>query len=288
MLLDERWRGMGLLWQRLDLLTLGAALLGFMSSYALRALRIYEEFRQQARGRYLTCLRIILIHNAMVNILPFRGGELAFPLLLQKHFALPMGRALSSLVWLRLQDAFVIMGLAVLIWPALPLAARGLGLLGVVGLALYLPYWARQPHHWHGGGALTQGLGKLRDAFADASAHARLGWLWTLANWLVKLFIQAWLLASLVSSGLLTGAAGALGAELAAILPIQGLAGFGTYEVGTATALLPSGIPMSTGLQAALTLHLCVIGSALAAGLLAWLFPLGKPSSHWPAALPPS
>src|SRR5262245_29630329 len=46
--------------------------LGLVASYIFRALRVYDEFRREARGRFGACLRIVLVHNAMVNVLPFR------------------------------------------------------------------------------------------------------------------------------------------------------------------------------------------------------------------------
>ena len=249
------------------------ALAGFGLSYLLRGLRIHDEFRAEAGGRWGTCLRIVLIHNAMVNVVPFRGGEAAFPVLLGRHFGIPLGRAVASLLWLRLQDAFVVMALAVLVWPGLPWPLRVVGVLGVLLTAYGLPRWARRPHGWAEGGRAARIMGKLRDAFADSTRHARLGWVWTIANWSVKLAAQAWLLAQLLPAALQIGAAGALGAELAAILPIQGVAGFGTYEAGAAAAMRPAGIPLDAGLRAALALHLCVIASALAAGGLALLLP---------------
>jgi hypothetical protein len=52
----------------------------------------------------------VLIHNAMMNVVPFRGGEAAFPLLLRQSFGIPLPRAIASLFWFRLQDAFVVHG----------------------------------------------------------------------------------------------------------------------------------------------------------------------------------
>ena len=40
-----------------------------------------------------------------------------------------------------------------------------------------------------------------------------------------------------------------------------------------AAALLPSGVPLQAGLQAALALHLFVIACAVTSGAIAWLFP---------------
>ncbi len=277
LLADGRWRELGTAISRLSPDVLSIAVLGFAISYLLRALRIHDEFRADARGRYPACLRIVLVHNAMINVVPFRGGEAAFPLLLRHTFGTPLGRAITSLFWLRLQDAFVVMTLAAIVWPGLPMWLRALAVAGVIATAWWLPRWARQPHDWQQGRPLTAKLAKLRDAFAETTRHARFGWLWTLANWSVKLLVQAYVLSAVLPAPLTTGAAGALGAELAAILPIQGVAGFGTYEAGAAAAMLPAGVALSTGLQAALALHLFVIASAVIAGGIAWLFPTHGP-----------
>ncbi|WP_407277792.1 lysylphosphatidylglycerol synthase domain-containing protein [Aromatoleum evansii] len=279
---DGRWQGLGDAFRRLDPLAATLALAGFAASYALRAGRVYDEFRSDARGRFGTCLRIVLIHNAMVNVVPFRGGEAAFPVLLGRNFGTPLARALASLFWFRLQDAFVVAVVAVAVWPGLPLPLRLTGITALVAFAWYLPRWARAPHAWAERGGAAAKLAKLRNAFADSTRHARFGWIWTLANWSVKLATQAWLLASLVPAALSVGAAGALGAELAAILPVQGVAGFGTYEAGAAAAMLPNGVPFASGLQAALALHLFVIACAVASGALAWLVPARAASARDP------
>ena len=271
---DGRWTGLLDAARRLSPGIVLVAFSGFLASYGLRTLRIHDEFRREIGHRFGTCLRIVLIHNALINVLPFRSGEAAFPLLMRQNFGTPLTRGIASLFWLRLQDAFVVMALAVLVWPGLPVALRGAGVAGVVAIAWYLPRWAQRPHAWLEREGLLHKLGRVRDAFADSARHARFGWLWTLANWSVKLAAQAWLLAALLPAPLASGAAGALGAELAAILPVQGVAGFGTYEAGAAAAMLPAGIPLARGLQAALALHLFVIASALTVGGLAWLFTL--------------
>ena len=286
LLADGRWRGIGEVFMRLDGLTLGLAVAGFMLSYLLRALRVFDEFRAHAGGRFGTCLRIVLVHNAMINVVPFRGGEAAFPLLLRQSFGVALPRAIASLFWFRLQDAFVVMALAAIVWPGVHPLLKATAVACVLLLAWWLPRWARAPHAWGEASGVTAKLAKVRDAFAESTRHARFGWLWTIANWTVKLAAQAWLLAALIPAGLAIGAAGALGAELAAILPIQGVAGFGTYEAGAAAALLPSGVPLASGLQVALALHLFVIACAVSSGAIAWLFPVGEPPK--PTAAPQS
>ena len=134
---DGRWRGLGEVFARLDGLTLGLAAAGFGLSYLLRALRIFDEFRTQAGGRFGSCLRITLIHNAMINVVPFRGGEAAFPLLLRQNFGVPLPRAIASLFWFRLQDAFVVMALAAIVWPGLHPALKAVAVVGVLLMVGY-------------------------------------------------------------------------------------------------------------------------------------------------------
>jgi len=265
----QQWAAMAAMLERLPASAIGLAVAGFFLSYLLRAARVFDEFRHDASGRFGACLRVVLLHNAAVNIVPFRGGEAAFPVLLGKLFGTPLTRALASLFWFRLQDALVVLVVAVTVWPGLPLALRLAGVTALIAFAWALPRWARRPHRSSSEGRLA----RLRNAFAESVRHARFGWLWTIANWSVKLAAQAWLLAALLETGMNTGVAGALGAELAAILPVQGVAGFGTYEAGAAAALLPNGIELADGLRAALALHLFVIACSVCAGIIAASLP---------------
>jgi hypothetical protein len=275
---DGRWTTLGEVFARLSPGVIALTLAGLLASYVLRALRVYEEFHHDSTVKFGACLRIVLIHNAAVNVMPFRGGEAAFPVLLGRTFGTPLTRALASLFWFRLQDALVVAVVAVMVWPGLPWVVRGSGVLALLAFAFFFPRWAQRPHDWAGRGALAGKFAKLRDAFAESSRHARLGWWWTVANWSVKLAAQAWLLAALLDTAMPNGAAGALGAELAAILPIQGVAGFGTYEAGAAAALLPHGIALDDGLKAALALHIFIIASALCAGALAMAYSAKEPT----------
>jgi len=265
----QQWAALAAMLEQLSGRALGVAVAGFLLSYLLRAARVFDEFRHEAEGRFGACLRVVLLHNAAVNIVPFRGGEAAFPVLLGKLFGTPLTRALASLFWFRLQDALVVAVLALAVWPGLPPVLRLAGVASLIAFAWALPRWARRTSNSSQGG----GFARLREAFAESTRHARFGWLWTIANWSVKLAAQAWLLAALLGTNMNTGAAGALGAELAAILPVQGVAGFGTYEAGVAAALLPNGVMLVDGLRAALALHLFVIACSVCAGIVALLLP---------------
>lgn len=260
----------------LDLLL---AIVAFVLSYLLRAGRVHDEFREDTGASFAAILRLTLLHNASINILPFRSGEATFPILLNRWFGVSSTRAIVALLWLRIQDAFVVLALAAFVWPKLHPALRVLWISGVVFAAWAIPAWARHHPETAGqDGKFTGKIHQIRQALAESTRRHGRGWLWTISNWSVKLVAEAWLLAALLQTGVATGMAGALGVELASILPIQGVAGFGTYEPGGAALLAPHGIPFSAGLNAALALHLFVIACALAAGgLAAALLPAASP-----------
>lgn len=268
------WLISGAHWQQvfaqllaLSPLSLLLALAAFVLSYLLRAGRVFDEFRAHPGVSFPAILRLTLLHNASINVLPFRSGEATFPILLNRWFGVGTARAIVALLWLRIQDAFVVLALAAFVWPGLHPALRALWIAAVIGSAWAIPVWAaRHPELESRAGRFAATLHKLRMALAESTQRHGRGWLWTIANWSVKLAAQAWLLAALLGSALGSGLAGALGVELAAILPIQGVAGFGTYEAGGAALLAPHGIPFATGLNAALALHLFVIACALLAG----------------------
>ena len=281
---DGRWQGVAARLARIDASALVGVALLFAASYAMRGARIYGEFRDElgaegsATRRYLRILRLTLVHNALVNVMPFRSGEVAFPVLLTRWFGIATGRAVVALLWLRAQDACVVFVLAALVWPDVPIAWRLAALSIIIGGAWALPVWARRHRFDRGRGAANDGkVAKLRLLLARSTRSNASGWMWTLANWSVKLVAEAWLLA--LALGPRTGAVGAaaahqagsaalgaIGAELAAILPVQGIAGFGTFEAGAAALMATQGVAMTSGLEAALVLHAVVLVLALVAG----------------------
>lgn len=274
---DPRSRNLLTLLSRLQPLELAGLVCAFAVTYLLRGARVFDEFRADTGASYASILRLTLVHNAMVNVVPFRGGEAAFPILLSRWFGVSSTRAIAALLWLRLQDALVVLALAAFVWPNLPTAVRLLWVAAVVTIAWAVPAWARRhPHELASpaprGGRFAGLTAKLRVALAQSTRGSTRAWAWTLANWSVKLLAQAWMLAILLGSSLQAGLAGAMGLELAAVQPIQGVAGFGTAEFGGAALLRTHGIMLADGVQAALVLHLFVIACALCAGAAAAVF----------------
>lgn len=258
-----------------------AMVAGMLLSYGLRAWRIRREFADVPGMRWTLALRIVLAHTALVNVLPLRSGELGFPWLMRRALQVSWLDASASLMWLRLQDACVLALLALWAWPDLRGHWRlGLTLALLVGLGLGVR-WVRA----HGAATPTVGtpMGPLRaltQALSKRGQGLWQGWLITASNWALKLSLQAGLLAQLLGLSWATGWAGALGAELSALLPVQGLGGVGSYEAGAAAALRWQGVDWALGLQAALSMHLVVLACSLGFGALAWWLPKPLVSRH--------
>lgn len=272
--------------QRPDWTTWVLTIGGLLISYVLRAARLQVvlnlEGHRRAPHRWLgvrtDALRVILMHNAAINLLPMRAGELSFPWLASRELGMPVARAVACLLWMRLQDVIVLVVLGVLLWPGLPAWLR-LGALVSMGLGWLLlarisrAWFARTAGPEPRAGKLASLMQKLQEALLEPEHHHPLAWLATLANWSLKLAAGAFLLSAVSTAPWLTAWAGALGGELAAIVPLQGPAGFGTYEAGVwagmAAHLPPQSPTLAHAVSAALALHVCFLLCAVLAGALA-------------------
>jgi L-lysine exporter family protein LysE/ArgO len=103
-------------------------------SYACRAARLSTQFATRLALGWRSTLRMTLLHNLGINVIPFRAGELLLPAMLHRA-GLQLSEALATLLWLRVQDVVVLAGLGVVLWPGLPLALRGAALLGLAAAA---------------------------------------------------------------------------------------------------------------------------------------------------------
>lgn len=87
----------------------------------------------------------------------------------------------------------------------------------------------------------------------------------------VKLFTLAWLFSQFLPNTPFTHLLlSIISVELTSILPIQVTGGFGTYEVGLLPPLLAYNAA-NTALNAAINLHLFILGSSLIGGAISLL-----------------
>jgi uncharacterized membrane protein YbhN (UPF0104 family) len=246
---------------------------GLGASYLFRGLRIHAELSRRHPVTAGQCLRVMVLHNAAVNVVPMRGGDAAYPLLVNRRLGVPMGQAVASLVWIRAQDAFLL-GLAVLAFlpglsPGQKLALAAAALAGVLALiALVQRFVARRAATLRG--RLARTAVAALQALSDAPRHGVAGWLYGAGSWMAKLAALALLLSRLAGLGAVDAVAGVLGGELAGILPVQGPAGFGTYEAGVWAGVALHGHAALRVAAPAVAVHLFSLGEAIAAGALAY------------------
>jgi len=290
------WRQLLAPWRVMPLQWLALACVGQLAAYALRALRIYKAEPAIPRDRFGGCLRLIAINTAANWLLPMRSGEASFPILMRRWFGIELTHATGVLVWLRLLDLHVLatIGLICLRTGVLSTAtsnvAQTLSSLALFGLgaavcaplllfalraplsaylATTLPTQPATSASWRAKPIklLNKMLSGVPSRPIALAGDLLLCW----NAWVVKLASLGLLLATLAGLPPTLGILGAIGGDLSTVLPLHTPGGFGTYEAGVVAALSASSAPLANLLQAAVNLHLFVLGLALLAGAAALL-----------------
>lgn len=267
------WRSLLAPWTHLPVAEIAVATVLSLISYWLRAVRFYDYFRTEMSGRFALCIKLMLQHNLLNNLLPMRTGELSFPVLMARYFSVPALRSMPALLWFRVLDLhtlgiFGLLAVHSAAWPW-PLTA--------VVLALWLPLpwlsfhfsarWrhALQRHHHK---RAYQLLSRLLQGLPQAPAAFRRAWGWTVLNWVVKLGAFVWVLRLFIPVSLPAAWMGSIAGDLTSVLPVHGVAGAGTYEAGVVAGLLPYGVAAQPALAAAINLHLFLLGTTLVGGAI--------------------
>jgi hypothetical protein len=267
------WRALLTPWTTMATQELAAAVAMLTFSYFMRACRIFDYFGRSLCKTFQPCLRVVLLHNLLNNILPFRTGEIAFPALMKQYFAIPPSRTLPALLWLRSLDLhfLVLAGVTIFLAGRFSLAA-GLGFSVVfLGLSFILYGLCRRLETRYGASRSLAGrLSGLIGGSVPAGKAAMIrSYGWTAANWSAKLLLFAWIVTRFAPIPRPTAILGGIAGELSGVLPVHGLAGAGTYEAGVLAALIPSGIPLDKAMTAAVNLHLLILGTAVIGALAA-------------------
>lgn len=237
-----------------------AAAAGMVGTYVLRALRMRNEWSAVRPAGVAECLRIVLAHNVGLMLLPMRGGELGYVWLVQRHWGTGYADAAASLVWWRMQDAFVLalLGVALLPpWPAPVRVAMAASLLVVGTTAL--------PALLRAGRRRSPRLERLASVLVAHRGDLG-GWVYCTASWTLKLVVIGSLFALLAGLDADAALRGAIGGELAGAIPVQGPAGLGTYELGAWAGARLEGASGTRLAAAALLVHVfCIAVAVLAA-----------------------
>lgn len=250
-------------------------------SYLTRAARLYDLYSPRLPAPFLLYLRINVLHTTVLNLLPMRTGEAAFPLMMKRYFSERYASSIANLLWLRVADFWILLWLGLLVF-----AVRGPVLLWVpVVLGLILPLLL-QPlrakilsvtagRENRPAGLLRILVGGLPQRFSD---YLRL-LMWTVLTWSLKLAAFVSVAGYFVDAPMSTLVPGIIAAEISNALPIQGVAGFGNYEAAMVLGSSLSALPAEALLAAAVNLHLFILACTLVFGALALLIPVKRRSA---------
>lgn len=272
--------------------TLLILLLLLLVSNILRAQRLRCVYG--ARGlSFFFSLSIVFMSNFLSSLLPARLGDFSYPWFLKQGLQVRYSDGVSTLVLLRLFDLLSLGILFALSLAAMPLGSRlqvDLWMLAVlllagatllVGIALYAPRRIRLPieaSETQKKGLKTRGLILLRKVLValrrteSTSTVVSIG-LTSLGVWLSNYFFGLVFVHRLSIVQELGKAFFALNlSNLASILPVQSIAGLGTFEGVWTAAFTLIGVPRQEAFLSGLLLHIIRFTYSFGLALLGLVF----------------
>jgi uncharacterized membrane protein YbhN (UPF0104 family) len=216
-------------------------------------------------------------------LLPFKLGELSFPLLMRRAYGTPIGEGAGILILCRLLDLGVVAAviLSTAAWLLEPLVLGWnptlIGLFGVTALiaSVVLPDCLPRLRHlttrWPAisrvVGELGSGASRMRPIRQRLPVIAL-----TVAIWISHAVI-AWLVVGAIDAGFdfVATAMASASSNLAFALPITGIAGLGPPQAAWATMLHLAGHDWTPAIASALLCHGLLLVTLSAFGLLFWI-----------------
>jgi glycosyltransferase 2 family protein len=212
------------------------------------------------------------------TLIPFRLGELSFPLMINKTFGTGKAYALGVLTFVRFFDlALVVLLLSVFGLLTLPAAellkafaiTTAAGAVAGILSMMYLAQFVRsQVLRFTGEGSLSKLISQMADGAAALSSNHKLSFIgYSLLIWLLlggMATISA--MAVIPSLNVLQGYFAAAASNIAFALPVSGVASLGPAQVAWAEALRLNGQPYQLAIASALAVHVGILlGNALTA-----------------------
>lgn len=274
--------------------------------YLGRAARFRHFLRKGTAPLHLV-FWIHCAHHLVATVLPARAGELSYVFYLNARCQVPASEGMASLIASRLLDfatagAYFLGSVLILdeLLPGGPLrwasaaavvfvliAAGGLGVMRFGGAVLSrgpIAAWLARPLP-EGRPAGLRGLVHrilegMRDTFEILRHHASRGQLlmgaaYSFAVWM-GVFLFYWTLMQAQGFGegqpLPHVVFGASFAVVVNLLPIAGIAGFGTHEAGWTLGFTMMGMPLGQAVACGLAVHLVTLANVIALGVLGHIF----------------
>ena len=227
-------------------------------------------------------VRIACQANFLNFVLPFRLGELGYPVLMQRRYGVRFLHATGVLLLARLFDLaavgciFLASAWALGMVPGVfsLLAAVSAAALAIAPFGVAVAGQALRPHLVklpYVGATIAEPLSAALDALGDwrvRVAVVAVGFaIWLVLAWMAVLVAQAVVDTVPAMAAVLGGAA----SSLAFALPINGIAGIGPTQAAWVVATVQAGVPWDDAVVSALALHAVVLVNAIVLGGLAML-----------------
>ena len=230
-------------------------------------------------GRHWPMYKVASLLVVFNTLIPFRLGELSFPLLVNKHFGIGKAYAMGALTFVRLFDlALVTLSMSIFgfltlegnYWKVITLSVGACSLVGCVVLLIFSAPLYRRIKKYLGEGKIGILLGNLAEGASALPPAMRFQFvLVSIGVWTV-LGIMALLaaLSVLPEVGWLQSLFAANAGNIAFALPISGVASLGPAQVAWTEALHLYGYEYQEGIASALMVHFSVLLGVVINGAL--------------------
>jgi hypothetical protein len=238
-------------WQKVNPALAALAFVFIAVSHILRAMRIHSLTKDKLSSQLSATIKISALHQLANNIMPMRLGELTYPLLMRRYYSVPVGDSISQLIWLRVLDLALMGAVAfILLLVVLNHSLVTLSAAAAILISVFIAIAVRTTAQTHfmalvsSRSWLNKPFLVLRDNVPSTKKHHAYLLLLTVAAWGFKLCAASLVILFFADVSITSALTGSIAGEVAGILPIQGVAGAGTYE-----AIVFTGISLSEGIE---------------------------------------
>ena len=264
-------------------------------SYALRAWRFHILLNKKVSTKDL--FHIVCVHNMMNNLLPARTGELSYIYLLKRVNNRTTGEGLATLIVARIFDAIalaVIFFCAILLIRDLPeiishaIWMIALCIILLISILVCLLWYGRRFLFWIQRGVIffhaeqvlwVKYLMKKGDETIDSLDQINMKhiqifcFISSVLIWGFNFGMMYLLLEGMhIALPFLVIIVGGTFILLSTLLPVQGIAGFGTSEMLWTLVFVPLGLPINDAIVSGFCYHIIQIGFFIILGIWGFIF----------------
>ncbi len=267
--------------------SLKGILIGFLfyvASYVIRAARFYWLLDKKIKvGMFFF---IVCLHNMINSLIPARIGELSYVYFVKKR-GVPVTQAAASLVAARIFDlvsVVLLFFIALMIsWNSLPVFFTNLtpyviGLLVAISVGLLLiMLFAKKFLVWFRALCKNKFIANLVDKITDFTEHfcknhskrkLLMLFVTSIFLWICQFLVIYSIFADILQISFWYIIMGALAVIFSTVMPVQGIAGFGSIEGAWALAFIALGVSKELAIASGFVYHFVFIGYFVTLGIV--------------------